>query len=206
MLDDYISDYVEIPVQVEQSISYLFLAGFAFFVAFTMTFLGMLVLIDVFPKEIDVVIITALITATIVACISAFFTGRWAKRRNIQQLKNKAGYFTVADGTVWRMKKTKVEGVDYLTFNDLTEEIHNGARFVQFTWTISFIKLTLCPASKIYFLRHDENAFCCGGWKYALLSMIFGWWGFFGPIFTILSIVRSFKGIDVTDMAYSSLR
>lgn len=98
-----------------------------------------------------------------------------------------------------------IKNLDGITVDQLNSELRNGGKFVVFYYTISIVFMTFRNGSSIYFLRAGESAFK-HGWKYLLLSMILGWWGFpWGPIYTIQSIFTAFGGKDVTQDILSQL-
>ena len=81
---------------------------------------------------------------------------------------------------------------------EVNQHLADGARFVRFSYAISLVLITFQRESDVYFIRKDDNAFA-EGWPYSLLSFLLGWWGIpFGPIYTIMALVRNFKGRDVT--------
>ena len=88
----------------------------------------------------------------------------------------------------------------------LKKEIKKGGRFVTYSYSISIVAASFQRYSKIYFLRHYEAAIN-HGYPYLLISFFLGWWGIpFGPIFTIASIIRAFKGRDVTNEVLTMIR
>jgi hypothetical protein len=82
----------------------------------------------------------------------------------------------------------------------LQDEVDKGGRFVQFSYTISFIFVTFRRISGLYLIRSHENANATS-LPYTLLSVFFGWWGIpWGPKYTVDAIVSNLKGgINVTD-------
>ncbi len=104
------------------------------------------------------------------------------------------------------MEQVQLEGTQGMTIEQVRNEVAKGGKFVKFTYTMSFIFLTLQrPSGSIYFIKSNESPVDYG-MKYLLLSMLLGWWGIpFGPIFTIVSIVQAFKGQDITEIVMASL-
>jgi hypothetical protein len=82
----------------------------------------------------------------------------------------------------------KIKGIKGLSFDDLEKEVRKGAKFVYFTYCISIIVTTFKLNSDIYFIRSNENMFKYG-WKFMLISFLFGWWGFpMGIVYTFKSL------------------
>lgn len=104
------------------------------------------------------------------------------------------------------MEQVQLEGTQGMTIEQVRNEVAKGGKFVKFTYTMSFIFLTLQrPSGSIYFIKSNESPIDYG-MKYLLLSVLVGWWGIpFGPIFTIVSIVQAFKGQDITAIVMASL-
>jgi hypothetical protein len=76
--------------------------------------------------------------------------------------------------------------------------LQNGGKFVVYYYTISILIMTFRRGSDIYFLRSNESPIKFG-WKFLLLSLFAGWWGFpWGPIYTVQSIYMAFSGKDIT--------
>lgn len=82
----------------------------------------------------------------------------------------------------------------------LQDEVSKGARFVQFSYTLSFIFVTFRRTSGLYLIRSHENA-SATGLPYTLLSLFLGWWGIpWGPKHTIDAIMTNARGgKNVTD-------
>ena len=93
----------------------------------------------------------------------------------------------------------KFHGLKDLTIDQVNAELKNGAKFVVFTYTVSFIILSMRNASEVYFIKKEQPTWR-HSLKYSLISLLFGWWGIpWGPIFTIASIYRNMRGgRDVT--------
>ena len=86
-------------------------------------------------------------------------------------------------------------------------EIERGARFVYFDYVISVIIMTYRRRSPTFLLRQGENPLG-KGWRYALLSLAFGWWGFpHGLIHTPGAINRTLRGgHDIIDKVLAKTR
>lgn len=104
------------------------------------------------------------------------------------------------------MEQTELEGAHGMTIEEVRNEVARGGKFVMFSYTMSFVVLTLQrPSGSVFFIKSDESPIDYG-MKYMLISLLLGWWGIpFGPIYTIVSIVGAFKGRDVTGMVMASL-
>ena len=99
----------------------------------------------------------------------------------------------------------KVSNDAIYTYNELSEDINKGGRFVEFSYIISFIWFTWKNYSKIYYIASNETAFA-NGWIYGLISLLLGWWGIWGLFYTPVSIWKAFKGVDVTDMVMGRMQ
>ena len=84
--------------------------------------------------------------------------------------------------------------------------VGQGAKFVIFPYTISFVLMTLKKSSDIYFIKVGETTFQYSS-KYVLMNLFIGWWGIpWGPIYTIGAIYQHIKGgKDVTHIVMSDL-
>jgi hypothetical protein len=99
-----------------------------------------------------------------------------------------------------------VNGLDNVSYEQLSQEIRQGGRFVVFQYCISIVILTFKRPSGIYYIRPGENA-KLKGLPFSLISVILGWWGFpWGPIYTIASVASNFGGgEDVTDHVLNTI-
>ena len=99
----------------------------------------------------------------------------------------------------------KINGIDGLTNEQISEDLTNGGKFVMYRYTISIIVLTFRRTSDIYFIRPGQNAVVKGlGWT--ALTFLLGWWGIpWGPIYTVGSLGTNLSGgKDVTkEIAHS---
>jgi uncharacterized RDD family membrane protein YckC len=103
-------------------------------------------------------------------------------------------------------EKLKIKGIEGMSVDNILSEINNGARFVLFYEVLSLVVISQKTPSDIYFIRAGENRI-----KYhirhSLVTMIFGWWGIPGIIWTISSLNINFKGgVDVTDSVLAALK
>jgi hypothetical protein len=88
----------------------------------------------------------------------------------------------------------KIKNIDGLSVADMQQAVNDGARFVFFAYTISFLFVTFKRKSDVYFIRAGENA-AAKGFRYTIFSSIAGWWGFpWGPKYTIDAIATNLKG------------
>jgi hypothetical protein len=98
-----------------------------------------------------------------------------------------------------------IQNMDDLSNSEVVTELNNGGRFVGYYFCISIVIMTFRRGSNVYFLRSGENPIRFG-WKYLLISLILGWWGFpWGPIYTVQSILMAFKGKDITKEVIAQL-
>ena len=97
--------------------------------------------------------------------------------------------------------------IDDLTEEQFHYEINNGGRFVHFPYCVSIIVLTFSRYSDVFFIKRGESTFQYGQ-KYAIISLLAGWWGFpFGPIFTLWALfVNCTGGEDVTSKLPESVK
>ena len=87
-----------------------------------------------------------------------------------------------------------IKNVQGLTAEVLRAEVGNGARFVQFDYTISIVVMTFKRSTDIYFVRHDASH-----WKHSLpftmISLVLGWWGIpWGFIYTPMALYTNLSG------------
>jgi hypothetical protein len=102
---------------------------------------------------------------------------------------------------------TKVVGLeDIKSSGELQQELQQGGKFVMYQYCISILILTFKRSSRIYFIRHEENA-VVKGLPFTLLTLLLGWWGIpWGPIYTIQSVWVNFQGgKDVTKEVLASM-
>ncbi|MEA2464308.1 MAG: hypothetical protein QOJ98_2055 [Acidobacteriota bacterium] len=145
--------------------------------------------------------------------------GSWLVPTCREHEKAFTGHFAIAN---WRAGRSRLEFTiwnrDYarlfisLNNGELTEDlrritqsapllfdIKNGLRLVQYQYAVSAILISFLMPSSIQSLQRGQSA-VAKGLRFSLISLIAGWWGIpAGPIFTIASIVRNFRGgIDLT--------
>lgn len=90
------------------------------------------------------------------------------------------------------------EEAQKLPIDELNRCLAEGAKFVQFSYTISIVVLTFKRYSKVFFIRKNDSLSEHRA-PYTLINLFLGWWGIpFGPIYTIWSLVENAKGNDVT--------
>lgn len=98
-----------------------------------------------------------------------------------------------------------IEELSQLSVEEVNQHLAEGARFVRFTYVISLVIITFKRESNVFFVRKGDSAIA-DGWPYTLLSLLLGWWGIpFGPIYTIVALVRNFKGRDVTEEVLTAI-
>lgn len=100
----------------------------------------------------------------------------------------------------------KIQGIDGMTVDEIEDEVEDGAKFVCYTWVISFVILTFKRSTDIYYIRpgHSRMTKAIGP---TLLSCVVGWWGFpWGVIYTIQAIATNLGGgTDLTEEVLDSL-
>ena len=97
----------------------------------------------------------------------------------------------------------KINGIEDIHDEQLERELEDGAYFVTFHYTISFL-WTWNKESDFHYRRADQGTFWLG-LKYTFLSLLFGWWGPVGFVFVLMDIFRNFSGNDVTEEALDLL-
>lgn len=100
----------------------------------------------------------------------------------------------------------EIKGIENMTYEQLYDDINFGGQFVVFTYVISIVIMTFKrPSKTIYYVKSTENSIKYG-WKYLIITLLFGWWGIpFGPIYSIGSIDTAFSGEDITDEVLEAL-
>jgi hypothetical protein len=93
----------------------------------------------------------------------------------------------------------QIKGIEGLTVGQVQDEVRQGAKFVVFSYAMSFLVITLKRSSDITFIRAGQSAFGAS-LPYTLLSFFLGWWGFpWGLIYTPMAIIENLSGgKDVT--------
>jgi len=92
-----------------------------------------------------------------------------------------------------------VHGLDRLAPEALEQAIAAGGRIVFFEYCISLIFVSLRRQTQPYFLKAGETGLLLGI-RYALVSLILGWWGIpWGVIYTPLTLISNLSGgCDIT--------
>ena len=101
----------------------------------------------------------------------------------------------------------EIKGLENMTYGELYSDIQKGGKFVVYTYVISIVVMTFRRSSKtIYYVKSNDSSFCFG-WPYFLITLFFGWWGIpFGPIYSIGSLITTFRGKDVTKAVLESFQ
>lgn len=99
-----------------------------------------------------------------------------------------------------------IEGTEGLSVMDVRQLVAAGGKFVVFSYTLSFLIITLRRSSGVVLIRPGENALV-KGLPYTLLSLVLGWWGIpWGFIYTPMSLYQNLSGgRDVTSEIMASL-
>lgn len=100
----------------------------------------------------------------------------------------------------------KIRIPDNITFDEVVNDRHHGAKFVFFGYLIPRpIFSPIKRISKVYYLKPNENASQYST-KYNFITMLWGWWGLpFGPGATYSTIKSNKTGIDITNDVYDNL-
>ncbi len=100
----------------------------------------------------------------------------------------------------------QIKNIEGLSVAQIKELVNQGAEFVYFPYTVSFVLGTVRRASSIYFIRPYEGKFKYF-YKHVGVNALLGWWGIpWGPIYTIGSMYHQLSGgKDVTQAVLSDL-
>ncbi len=104
------------------------------------------------------------------------------------------------------MSDPGIQGLEGLSQADLQQQLRQGARFVVYSYAMSFILVSFKRTSAVHFIKAGESA-VVPGLPYVLLSFLLGWWGFPGGlIYTPWAIIQNLSGgTDVTPQMLASL-
>jgi hypothetical protein len=95
-------------------------------------------------------------------------------------------------------KNKKIIGVEGKTIEEVIAMARVGGKFVIFEYCISPLIVTLDYDSNIYFIDINEDTRSLG-FRYSMISLLFGWESLFGLIHAIRCIMVNFRGgKDVT--------
>ncbi|WP_430816928.1 hypothetical protein [Carboxylicivirga sp. RSCT41] len=93
----------------------------------------------------------------------------------------------------------KLKLTNDISLDELKLKVDAGYRFKVFQYCFSPIFATYFPFSPAFLLKDDEQGKQYMK-KYIWLSSLFGWWGLYGPLYTLKAIKLNAKGgLDVTD-------
>ncbi|MBL8956408.1 MAG: hypothetical protein JNK82_36880 [Myxococcaceae bacterium] len=94
----------------------------------------------------------------------------------------------------------EIQGIEGLSPDEVRSRVSQGGRFVIFTWTVSFIVMTVRRPTSVTFINPGESALL-KSLPYTFVSLFFGWWGIpWGFIYTPMSIIENLGGgRDVTN-------
>jgi hypothetical protein len=96
-------------------------------------------------------------------------------------------------------------GIQGFSLSKIEAEVSKGARFVVYSYAISFVVVTIRRSSDVYFVRPSESE--TKALKYTLATLVFGWWGIpWGPIYSIQAIIGNASGgTDISREVLQSL-
>ena len=99
-----------------------------------------------------------------------------------------------------------IRGVEGLSIDEVRMRVNQGGKFVMFTWTLSFVVMTVRRPTAVYFINPGESA-ALKGMPFTLVSFFLGWWGIpWGFIYTPMSIFENLGGgKDVTNEVMQTL-
>ena len=100
----------------------------------------------------------------------------------------------------------KIKNIEGLSVSQIKNLVSQGAEFVYFPYTFSFVIMTLKRSSSIYFIQPGESKLKYS-YKHVGVNALFGWWGIpWGPIYTIGAAYTQLSGgKDVTSEVLSEL-
>ncbi|WP_068769381.1 hypothetical protein OH491_03060 [Termitidicoccus mucosus] len=83
---------------------------------------------------------------------------------------------------------------------EIREEVERGARIVAYVYCVSFLVVTFKRATRPYLIKGGHGRLG-PGLPWALLTLLFGWWGFpWGLIYTPMALWQTLRGgMDLTD-------
>ncbi len=88
----------------------------------------------------------------------------------------------------------KIRNIGNISDLEIYNRLENGARLVQYSYTISIIAVTFTRGSKLYLLNEDEKGMK-QGIIYSIITCLLGWWGIpWGPVRTLNSLKINFSG------------
>ena len=92
-----------------------------------------------------------------------------------------------------------IKGVEGMSVGEVQDQVRQGAKFVVFSYCMSFLVITLKRSSDVTFVRAGQSALVAG-LPYTVLSFFIGWWGFpWGLVYTPMAIFQNLAGgNDVT--------
>ena len=76
----------------------------------------------------------------------------------------------------------QIKNIEGLSVAQIKELVNQGAEFVYFPYTVSFVLGTVRRASSIYFIRPYEGKFKYS-YKHVGVNALLGWWEFLGDQF-----------------------
>jgi hypothetical protein len=92
-----------------------------------------------------------------------------------------------------------------LNSSQISAEIARGARFVILQYIIAALLITVRRNSKVQFIRPGESA-ALKSLPYTALTLLLGWWGFWGLLFTPSTLYKNLSGgTDVTELVRAKL-
>ncbi|WP_428224748.1 hypothetical protein [Flavobacterium sp.] len=99
-----------------------------------------------------------------------------------------------------------IKNIEGLSVSQIRELVNQGAKFVVFPYTISFVVMTLKRGSAIFFVRPGENTIKYS-YPFIIVNFLLGWWGLpWGPVYTLGAMYRHITGgKDLTQEVLSEL-
>jgi hypothetical protein len=88
----------------------------------------------------------------------------------------------------------KIKNVGNISDLEVYHKLENGARLVQYSYTVSILVMTFSRRSKLYLLEPGEKG-KKQGIIFSVITGLFGWWGIpWGPVRSIRSLKINFSG------------
>jgi hypothetical protein len=92
----------------------------------------------------------------------------------------------------------EIRGIDGMSPQEISFEINRGGKFVVYRYCFSAAFHTVTYGTDIYFIRPGESRIR-KGLPCSLFTLLLGWWGIWGPIYTVRFLWTNFHGgEDVT--------
>ncbi|HEY9060808.1 MAG TPA: RDD family protein [Pseudobacteroides sp.] len=103
---------------------------------------------------------------------------KYHRDSSVELVKHYSGSYKIAPDKQYieidNIRK-KLIGIDNMTYDELINQVNQGARFRYFYICVSALMISNRSTSDIYFIPADESQFKYH-LKYTIITMLFGWW------------------------------